>query len=138
MIVDEGEIAILGLLLRSTEINAQIGLFTNIITIVEDTALGDLTEATFSGYDRIVSNTLVWPGPETNIDSEAESDGPTVTFEADGGIAGSEDVTGIFVVITDDEATEKLFMAYSFPDAITVAEEGDQVQKKINWFCTNY
>lgn len=138
MIVDEGEIAILGQVLRSVDIDAQIGLFTNIITIVEGTALTDLVEADFSGYVRIVSADLTWPGPTTNMDSEAESDGPTITFEADGDPEEPIDVNGIFVTIKDEVGGEKLFMAYSFPDPVTIAADGDQVQKKINWFCTNY
>lgn len=138
MIVDEGEIAILSLLLRLSEIDAQIGLFTNIITITDETVLGDLTEATFSGYARIPAGSVTWPGPTTNMDSEAESDGPTLTWEADADPVSPVDVTGIFMSIMDDEAVERLFMAYSFPDPITITNDGDQVQKKINWFCTNY
>jgi hypothetical protein len=119
MIVDEGEIAILGQLLRNPDIDAEIGLFTNIITIALDTVLGDLTEATFSGYARIASSSLTWPGPTTNMDSEAESDGPLLTFEADADPGSPIDVTGIFVTIKDDSDEEKLFMAYSFPDPET-------------------
>lgn len=138
MIVEQGLMAILRFLLRNPEIDAEIGLFTNALTPVADTVLGDLTEATFPGYARVQTRDLVWPDPTINVDTAAETDGPTITFEADDDPVAPEDIHGIFVTILDDEAVENLFLCASFTDPITIAGNGDQVQKKINWFCDDY
>lgn len=138
MIVEEGLKGVLAFLLRNAEIDAQIGLFTDILTETDTTVFSDLTEATFPGYARINTRDVIWPDPAINGDAEAETDGPTMTWEATSDPGSPEDVTGIFVTIKDDEAVECLFLVYSFPDPITIAADGDQVQKKINWFCDNY
>lgn len=138
MIVEEGLKAILAFLLRDSGIDAEIGLFTDVLTETDVTVLADLTEATFPGYARQQTRSLTWPNPTINGDNEAESDGPTITFEATSAPGSPEVITGIFVTIKDEVAAEALFLCYSFPDPVTITAGGDQVQKKINWFCDNY
>lgn len=138
MIVEEGLKAILRFLLRNEIIDAKIGLFTNALTPIDSTVLADLTEATFPGYAQIPTRDLTWPDPTINGDDAAETDGPTITFTADDDPGSPEDVHGLFVTIQDDEDEPMLFLCAAFADAVTITEAGDQVQKKINWFCDDY
>lgn len=138
MIVEQGLMSVLRFLLRDSAMNGEVGLFTNAITVNDGTVFTDLTEATFPGYARQPLTALVWPDPTINPDGEAESDGPTITWEATSAPGSPQDVTGIFVTIDDPDETENLFLCYVFPDPVTITDAGDQVEKKINWFCDNY
>jgi len=138
MVVDQGLLCILRFMLRVSAIDAQIRLYTSDTTPAEDTVLSSLTEATFSGYAAIAAVDVIWPDPEINGDGEAETDGPVVTWEADSGISSPETIHGLYVSIVDETASEFLFMAYRFPDPVIVSVDGDQVQKKINWFTDQY
>jgi len=138
MVVDEGLKCILRFLLRDSALDAQIGLFSNAIEPDVDTVLADLTEASFPGYVTIPAVDLTWPDPAINDDGEAESDGPIMTWEATGSPGSPEAIHGLYVSIVDDESEESLFVAYAFPEPVTITSAGDQVQKKINWFTDQY
>jgi hypothetical protein len=138
MIVEQGLNCVLRFMLRESVFGMEIGLFTNSIVIDDDTVLADLDEATFPGYVRITAVSLTWPDPTINLDGESESDGPTMTWEASSAPGSPETIRGVFVRILDNTAAESLFLAYVFPDPVVITLIGDQVQKKINWFCDNY
>jgi len=138
MVVEEGLKAILRFILRDSVVGTSIGLFTNLITIADDTVLADLTEATFPGYAQVPAITVTWPDPAINVDGEAESDGPTIVWECTTSPGSPETIRGIFVQIVDNTATPALFSAYVFPDPVVITIIGDEVAKKLNWFTDNY
>jgi len=138
MVVEEGLKAILRFILRESVMGTSIGLYTNIVTIDDDTQLVDLAEATFPGYTQILATTVTWPDPAVNLDGEAESDGPTLTWECTSAPGAPETIRGIFVLILDNLGDENLFLAYNFPDPVVITIAGDEVAKKLNWFCDNY
>lgn len=138
MIVEEGLNSMLRFLLRASAMGGSIGLFANDLTPADDTVFADLVEPTFPGYAQQLCTSLVWPDPAINGSGESESDGPTVTWEASADPGSPEEIFGIFCTVLDDADVVSLFLCYRFPDSVTVAADGDQVQKKINWFCDNY
>ncbi len=134
MVVKHGLIALLGFVLRRSEIDAEIGLFTNDFTPDADTVLGDLTEATWSGYARVEVRSLTWPDPTINGDGQGESDGPTFSFIASADLVPAVLNYGLFITIRDDAGFEKLFFATRFATPASVEFTSDAVEKKLNWF----
>jgi hypothetical protein len=40
--------------------------------------------------------------------------------------------------VTDNADVVSHFLCYRFPESIDIVGAGDQVLKRINWFCDNY
>lgn len=125
-------------LLRSSGLGASIGLYANDLDPSDVTVFTDLLEATFPGYAQQLCTSITWPDPAINGSGESESDGPTITWTCSGTPGSTETIYGIFVTVLDEDDVVSLFLCYKFPDPIDIAGSGDQVQKKINWFCDNY
>ena len=138
MIVEEGLNSMLRSLLRSSALGGSIGLYVNDLDPGDDTIFTELTEATFPGYAQILCTAITWPDPTINITGESESDGPTITWTCTSTPGSPETVYGIFCTVLDEASVVSLFLCYKFPDPIDIAGSGDQVMKKINWFCDNY
>jgi hypothetical protein len=137
MIVDEGLITLLKFILRDAEIDAKIGLYVSNTTPSASTVMADLTEATFDSYARKTAVSITWPDPAINLDGNAESDGPTLTWTTLAENSPAQTVYGLFVVIDDNAANEKLLFAHRFATEIVVEHIGDNVQKKLNWFSSD-
>lgn len=137
MVVDEGLIALLRYLLRSSAIATKIGLFSNDYTPTVATVLGDLTEPSFAGYSQIDADGVTWPDPTINGSDQGESDGPTLTWTCTADPGSPVDVHGIFVQINDETGTHRLFFAFRFAAPVTIAANGDEVNKSLNWFGQN-
>jgi hypothetical protein len=138
MIVEEGLNSMLRSLLRDSAIGGSIGLFSNDLTPADDTVFADLTEPGFPGYAQQLCTSLVWPNPAINGSGESESDGPVITFTASSAPGSPVTIYGIFCTVTDNADVVSLFLCYRFPESIDIVGAGDQVLKRINWFCDNY
>lgn len=136
-VVNEGKIELLMHLTHENTPAFKVKLFTDDLTPDHNTVIGDLTEPTFFGYGVTPLYTLGFPTPTINGDDEGETDGPTITWTAAGDPSSPDVIHGIFVTIQRPSQPEFLFWAERFTDPITIALDGDQVQKKLNWFDDN-
>jgi hypothetical protein len=118
----------IGKWLDDLTLGVRVRLFKNDETIDGDTALGDLTEADFSGYSAATvaqGTSSATGGVATNVLT------PESPFEHDGG-ATANDIYGYYV--TDASATV-LYFAERFGDApIDMASNGDLITVVVSAF----
>jgi hypothetical protein len=88
---------------------AKIKLFQNDVNPNPNTVIGDLTEATFSGY---LAATATWGATFLNSDGKAEADAPSHMFARAAG-ATSNDIFGYWV----EDAAGNLLFAERFAGA---------------------
>lgn len=134
MIVDEGLINLLGNLLASFNAPATIRLFNNNVTVVAGTVIGDLTEATFTGYAGKAISSVAFPTPTINGSDQAESDGPTMTWTCTSTPGSPETIYGLYVTFTDQFSNPKLLFAANFAAPEVITTSGDSINKIMNWF----
>lgn len=133
----EGRKYILKNLLITHANDLYIRLATNIPAgSADDVELADLTEATFPGYSQL--HAVVFPDPTINGSAEGETESPTLTWTGGGGVVTPETITGLYVVFIDPSFVEHLIFWEPFAASITIAADGEQVQKKLKILDNNY
>jgi hypothetical protein len=134
MVVDEGLITLLNNLLNGSSEGLKIRLFKNDLTPDNATTIGDMTEATFPGYNFISANGASFPTPTMNGSAQAESDGVTMTWTCSGTPMPAETIYGLYVTMPDIFASDKLLFAARFATPIDINASGQEVNKIMNWF----
>jgi len=82
ILVKTGRVRLADVALVTIGGNWRLRLFQNNATVDEDTVIGDLTEATFSGY---IEATPTFGGAAINGNDNAQADGSSETFTHSGG-----------------------------------------------------
>lgn len=134
IVPDEGLITLLNDIINGSALVGTIRLYKNDVTPDHTTVIGDLTEATFPGYNSIIANGVGFPTPTINGSGQAESDGPTMTWTCTSTPFPTETIYGLYVTIPDATASNKLLYAGRFATPIDILASGDSVNKKLNWF----
>jgi hypothetical protein len=98
----------------------RIGLYTNILTPSVNTVWSDLTEANYSGYNRVDPT---FPSATLDASNDGKSTAPVAAFTHSGG-ATANTVRGWFAFdVTDSE----LVFVENLPDPKSMAVAGDSI-----------
>jgi len=119
----------------------ELALFTNDITPDVNTVVGDLTEATFTGYAR--ATLTAWLAPHLNVNLQSVLNSPLASFATAAPYTVGEQVYGGWI----EDAAGNLAFAFRFDnapipmigagDAIVVAVESLLGNPMGQGFCTN-
>lgn len=92
------------------------------------------TESTFGGYAAISPGS--WPTPTINGSDQAESDATTLVWTS-AGVGASEDVVGMYLTFVGAGAVTYVFAAHKFLHPITIALDGQTIEKNLNAYVAN-
>lgn len=119
------DLVLSGAVLKDT---LQVGLFTNNLTINNQTTLSNLVEANFDGYARQSPGT--WSGLLANQDGSWSVNSELVAFSATDGTVPNT-IYGYFVHDTSSSSTVLLFCEL-FSTPVQIAKEYDGVKLVLN------
>jgi hypothetical protein len=104
---------------------AKVHLYANNAALGENTVLGDLTEATFTGYAASIA--LVWNPAYTQQDGTPTVDAPSVTFASTSPFTTGNTIYGFYV--TNGAGSTLLYaQAFAAPQLISAAFQAVVVQ----------
>ncbi len=122
--------------LRDVSVTVKYHLYKNDVTPTEATVLADLTESDFTGYAGI--GPIVEPSSIVDGAHQMISEGNTLTWTCTADLVTAQQAFGLYVTWVDDTSTTRLLRADRFTSPITIAFNGDQVQKKVDFYFKNY
>lgn len=97
----------------------------------------DLTEATFAGYSRILSSSLIFNDPTLDGSDNGDIISPVATWTS-GAVTTPEVIYGMFAVIDLGSDGKHFWWFNRWTAPITISVSGQEIKRKLNFKSNNF